>query len=370
MKKILILTASYGSGHLTAARSLKETIEKLSPGQVDVEIIDLVKIGNTLITNFARNYYEKSVEYFPLIWDLTYRLSNRKQIFKIVNTFAKSFYRPFYQLFLEKKPDLLISTHPYWNYILEAYLEKFNQKVRYLMTITDSISIHCSWLSEVVNFYFVPNEDTKEVLIANGVEEEKIKVFGFPVNPQLGEPFERIKFLNDLGLDANKPIILFTLGLGKIKTLVSVIEKLGRYVALPAQMLVICGKYHKKIYQELSGKEYFLPTRIFSWVESMANYLRVADLVVAKAGGAIVMECLAAGKPIIITHITPGQEEGNAELIKKHGLGFIETNPEKIAQLIINLVNSPEKIKELQNRVKNFSHPDAAYQIAKFIFTL
>ncbi len=238
------------------------------------------------------------------------------------------------------------------------------------MIITDSISIHCSWLSEAVDFYFLPNEDTKRVLINNSVEEEKIKVFGFPVNPQLSEPFERIKFLNDLGLDANKPTILFTLGLGKIKTLVSVIEKLGRYVALPAQMLVICGKYHKKIYQELSGKKYFLPTRIFSWVDSMANYLRAADLVVAKAGGAIVMECLAAGKPIIITHITPGQEEGNAELIKKHGLGFIETNPEKIIKLLLELIESPEKIKELQNRVKDFSLPDAAYQIANFIKTI
>lgn len=369
MKKILILTASYGSGHLTAAHYLNEAIKKSYPQEVKSEIFDLVKIGNQRITHFARNYYEKSVEYFPFLWNLTYRLTNCKQIFKIMNLFVGPFYRPFYQLFLEKKPDLLISTHPYWNYILEAYSKKYDQKIKYLMVITDSISIHYSWLSEVVNYYFVPNQDTAEIITQQGVNPEKIKVFGFPVNPELGEPFNRNKFLNDLGLNPEVPTILFTLGLGKIEKLLEVIKKLGNYVGLPGQIMVICGKY-KRVYEELSKRRYYAPTRIFSWVEKMADYLRAADLIVTKAGGAIVMECLAAGKPIIITHITPGQEEGNAELIKKHGLGFIETNPEKIVQLIVKLVNSPEKIKELQNRVKNFSLPNAAYQIAEFVKTI
>lgn len=371
MKKILILTASYGSGHLTAARYLNETIRRIGgyPEEVETEVLDLVKIGNPLITNFARNYYEKSVEYCPFLWDLTYRLTNCKQIFGIMNIFTEPFYKPFYQLFTEKKPDLLISTHPYWNYILEVYNEKFNQKIKYLMVITDSISIHYSWLSKLVNYYFVPNQDTAEVIINQGVNPEKIKVFGFPVNPELGEPFNRNKFLNDLGLKPELPTILFTLGLGKIEKLIKVIKKLGNYVGLPGQILVICGKY-ENVYQELSKRKYFPSTRIFSWVDNMANYLRAADLIVTKAGGAIVTECLAAGKPIIITQITPGQEEGNAELIKRHELGFVETEPDKIVSLIVKLVNSPEKIKELQNRVRNFSLPDAAYQIATFIQTI
>lgn len=369
MKKILILTASYGSGHLTAARYVNEAIKKLYPNEAETEILDLVKIGNPIITNFARNYYEKSVEYFPFLWNLTYRLTNCKQIFKIMNIFTEPFYKPFYQLFSEKKPDLLISTHPYWNYILEVYNEKFNQKIKYLMVITDSISIHYSWLSQAIDYYFVPNQDTAEVIRQKGASPEKIKVFGFPVNPELSEPFNRNKLLNDLGLKPELPTILFTLGLGKIEKLLEVIKKLGNYAGLPGQILVICGKY-KRAYEELSKRRYYASTRIFSWVDSMANYLRAADLVVTKAGGAIVMECLAAGKPIIITQITPGQEEGNAELIRKHQLGFIETNPEKIVQLIVKLLNTPEKIKELQDQVKNFSLPDAAYQIAKFIKTI
>lgn len=369
MKRILILTASYGSGHLTASHYLNEAIKKLYPREVESEIFDLVKLGNHRVTHFARNYYEKTVEYFPFLWDLTYRLTNYRQIFRITNIFAEPLYQPFYRLFSEKKPDLLISVHPYWNYILEAYSKRFHQKIKYLMVITDSISIHYSWLSEIVDYYFVPNQDTAEVITRMGAQPEKIKVFGFPVNPELGQSFDRNKFLNGLGLNPELPVILFTLGLGKMEKVTEVIKKLGNYVGLQGQILVICGK-HKEIYTELSGRKYFSPTRIFSWVENMVNYLKTADLVVTKAGGAIVTECLAAGKPIIITRITPGQEVGNAELIKKHKLGFIETNPEKIVQLIIQLTNSPNKIKELQNRVKNFSYPDAAYQIAKFIKTI
>ncbi len=369
MKRILILTASYGSGHLTAARYLNEAIKKLYSSEAETEVLDLVKIGNPLVTKFARNYYEKSVEYCPFLWDLTYRLTNSKQIFRIMNIFTEPFYKPFYQLFNEKKPDLLISTHPYWNYILKVYDEKFNRKIKYLMVITDSISIHYSWLSELVDYYFVPNQDTAEVIVNQGVNPEKIKVFGFPVNPELGASFDRSQFLRNLGLNPEKPTVLFTLGLGKVEKLVKVVKKLGNYAELPGQILVICGKY-ENVYRELSKRKYFPSIRIFSWVDNMANYLRAADLIVTKAGGAIVTECLAAGKPIIITHITPGQEEGNAELIKRHELGFVETEPDKVVSLIVKLLNSPDKIKELQNRVKDFSLPDAAYQIAKFIKTI
>ena len=46
-----------------------------------------------------------------------------------------------------------------------------------------------------------------------------------------------------------------------------------------------------------------------------------SHLVVSKAGGATTHECVAAGVPMIITQVIPGQEAGNGRLIAEHNAG-------------------------------------------------
>ena len=59
-----------------------------------------------------------------------------------------------------------------------------------------------------------------------------------------------------------------------------------------------------------------------------------SHLVIAKAGGATVQECLAAGTPIILSQIIPGQEEGNAELLTSTDCGCTAISPQAIASAV------------------------------------
>jgi processive 1,2-diacylglycerol beta-glucosyltransferase len=52
-----------------------------------------------------------------------------------------------------------------------------------------------------------------------------------------------------------------------------------------------------------------------------------SHLVVSKAGGATTHECVAAGTPMIVTQVIPGQEAGNARLIVEHGAGTYGLTP-------------------------------------------
>jgi processive 1,2-diacylglycerol beta-glucosyltransferase len=49
--------------------------------------------------------------------------------------------------------------------------------------------------------------------------------------------------------------------------------------------------------------------------------MAASDVVLTKAGGATVHECLAAGVPAVVNYVIPGQEEGNLELLERLGCG-------------------------------------------------
>ena len=68
----------------------------------------------------------------------------------------------------------------------------------------------------------------------------------------------------------------------------------------------------------------------------MPELMMSHHLVIGKAGGAIVQEAIAARCPMIINQVIPGQEEGNAELIWRCGLGAIAEKNREVAELVEN----------------------------------
>jgi processive 1,2-diacylglycerol beta-glucosyltransferase len=107
---------------------------------------------------------------------------------------------------------------------------------------------------------------------------------------------------------------------------------------------------------------------VLGWTTNVPDLILSSDIVITKAGGATVMECIAAKKPMIITQVIPGQEEGNAKLIKKHNLGVILEKGRK------GITNLPEHIKDIRKNYNKFqsaleeqSKPEAALQIARLI---
>lgn len=96
----------------------------------------------------------------------------------------------------------------------------------------------------------------------------------------------------------------------------------------------------------------------------MPEYIRSADLVITKAGGSTVMECIGVKKPTIINKIIPGQEEGNAQFVTKHKLGVVAIESDAIVLAAKSILNRPEKYNA---RFSDFAKPDASLKIAEFL---
>src|SRR6266571_5655049 len=87
-----------------------------------------------------------------------------------------------------------------------------------------------------------------------------------------------------------------------------------------------------------------------------------------KAGGATVQGAIAARCPMIVNQVIPGQEEGNARLIQKLGLGAIAKKERHVADWVEEAFAHRASLwTEWRRNLERISKPDASLRIAELI---
>jgi processive 1,2-diacylglycerol beta-glucosyltransferase len=364
-KKVLLLTASYGTGHLTSSRSIENSLLELYPKELETGTIDFVQIRNFIrLGRIFDEVYKFSMQNYHF-WDLFFNITDNNLTRLYCDSLLPIFYKKVLRIFLKENPDLCITTHPYWNFLIDGYNRRVKEKIKYICVVTDAIRIHHIWISRGADYYIVCDKYTKDVISKYNIDKNKIFVKGLPVNLRFSEQISKEKFLTNQGLKPELITFLLVIGLGDTRRFLKLIDYLTKLRNLDFQLIVITGKY-KNVYNKLMNKSSVVPIRVIGWTDRMADFIKSCDLVISKGGGAIVMETLAAGKPVFIPVFTPGQERGNAEFIEKYRLGFVESNFNKVKEIMRELASKPELISEIQTRVQEHSNPHSAKEIAEF----
>ena len=78
-KRILILTASFGEGHNSAARGLRDGLARVAPEGTEVELRDLFAETYPRLNELVRRSYLWVVDFAPRVWGSVYRWLDRKQ---------------------------------------------------------------------------------------------------------------------------------------------------------------------------------------------------------------------------------------------------------------------------------------------------
>ncbi|TMP97607.1 MAG: UDP-N-acetylglucosamine--LPS N-acetylglucosamine transferase, partial [Verrucomicrobia bacterium] len=81
MKRILILTASFGEGHNSAARGVRDGLARVAPEQSEVELRDLFAEAYGSVNKLVRKSYLALVNFAPGAWGAVYRWLDRKEDF-------------------------------------------------------------------------------------------------------------------------------------------------------------------------------------------------------------------------------------------------------------------------------------------------
>jgi processive 1,2-diacylglycerol beta-glucosyltransferase len=226
------------------------------------------------------------------------------------------------------QPAVIASTYPGYNHLLDHLDSRGARPYKTVTVVTDSISINSLWYSGHSDLFLVPNEVTARVMEEAGVPREKLRITGFPVPPL----FETLRGKRPQPGPSRKPKVLYLVNPGQ-KNAGEILRQLASVEGI--ELSAACGRDEelRKSLQKIAG-EFPHPIRIKGWMADLPERLAASHLIVAKAGGATVQECLASATPLILSQIIPGQEEGNAELLTGTNCGCAAISPQAVASAV------------------------------------
>lgn len=310
MKKVLILYASYGGGHLSAAKSIQKCIEENYPG-IQSEIIDCIKYISNSLDKLSTAAYREIAKKLPNLWGKIYFNSQKGILGQLSSNTNKFMAIKLKNLVKEKQPDIIISTHPFSSQMI-CYLKRKNKINTKLATILTDFASHEQWLigHEYTDYFFVSNNDMKHQLSNYGITASKIHVTGIPLSDRFLEDFDKDKIYKEFNLNPNKKVILFfgggEFGLGKDRTLKifdSIINNL-----LDFQIIAIAGKNEKMkesfeiIVNNLKAMN---RVKVLGFTNQVPELMKISYIVVTKPGGLTSTESLASSLPMLIINPIP-----------------------------------------------------------------
>lgn len=358
---ILVFTASTGGGHKRAAAAIKTKINEISP-ETNVTVIDgMEAIGKVYNKTVTKGYHIMATK-APEVYGKLYKLTDRKEgAAKVIVKSNEMYAEKLLETIEAHDPDIIIICHAFITNMVAYLKEKGKLKVKAISLITDYDS-HRTYISPYIEAFVIAEPQmAKKIHEEYGVPEEKIYPLGIPTFDSFIKGETREELCKRERLDPDIPTVLLMAGSFGVTGVLDFYEQLAQ-TSENIQMIVITGRnirlfdhLDKKI-QELNSSR---NTKLLYFVDNVEDYMHIADLIVTKPGGLTVTESIACHLPMAIYSAFPGQEQDNVDfLLNQNAAVLIDKNDG--AKQIIDLLHSPEKLKEMKESCKKLAHPNAA----------
>lgn len=365
MKKILILTAAFGEGHNSAARGIRQGLAQVAGREVRVELHDLFSETYGVANDWAREMYLGFINSWPQGWARVYRWLNRQQKFagnfRVFFTLKKQFLR----LLGEFEPDVIVSVYPAYSHMLDEMLGPTERNCgKRVVIITDSLSVNAIWYRCSADYFLLPNAPSAAVLHNAGISPDKTRTFGFPVSPEFAEPGEFRPSPTE-----NSRRVLYLVNARKAFAP----ELVLRLAAIQGIALTVAVGRDRRLRRAISDVQRLAPHpfELVGWSEELPRLLRSSHLLISKAGGATVQEAFAAGCPMIVNHMIPGQEEGNARYLVEAKCGTIAIEHDAVIAAVESaFADSATQWRQWSTNIAERSRPTAALDTARFLLSL
>lgn len=353
--RILILSASIGSGHLKAAEAIKKSLSG------EVFSVDFMSKEVSGLNAVTKKIYLAALKFIPDLYDRIYRFAGKKQVGILIRLITSlGTYFPFVRLLKKFRPDIIICTHPFpeaaaalWKFLHPKASRKF-----LLAAVLTDYSLHEIWIYGEVDMYFVATEEMKNELAGQSRPGVEIFAPGIPTGKEFSE-IERKK------ISGRTTILIMGggLGLGSIESTLTDLEN----ISSPLKIIVVAGR-NEKLLSRLKSLQTKLKheIEIFGYVENICELMSESDLLITKPGALTMSEAFSAGLPMILHAPIPGPEAKNAEYAIKNGAA-VSGGEEKISGIVEKFLQNLSGLDEMKIAAKKIGRPDAAADIAKII---
>jgi processive 1,2-diacylglycerol beta-glucosyltransferase len=360
--RILIMTAAYGEGHNAAANALATAFNEDAPGTALV--VDVFALSCPRLNAFIRRAYLAAINGAPRLWRHAYAWMDRPGFMTGGVRMLRAQSAMLEAVLARERPVAICSTFPAYAAIFARLAREGRFGTPHFNIVTDSISINSVWWRSGCDGWFVPNEDSADVMRAAGVDPSRLHVTGFPVTPFFRRN-EGIVTRPQLSTGA-APRVLYIINSGtrnaEATARLLLAEEdweitctVGRDEALRRRLLLAAGRRRR-------GAD------ILGWTDQIPGLLMTHHVVVSKAGGATTQEAIAARCPMVVNQVVPGQEEGNCELLLRHNAGALATTPGSVvATLRAAFAGGGQGWSAWRSALEPMARPDAARAIAAHV---
>ncbi len=198
-----------------------------------------------------------------------------------------------------------------------------------------------------------------------------VRVTGTPIRSDILHS-QKLNSAKKFGLNPSKKTILITGGSQGAQAINEVIIKcLPKLESLSDKLQIIhcTGEYGYEIAKE-AYKQSKVHAFVCSFLDDMGAAFSMADMVICRAGATTIAEITAIGIPAILIpypHAADNHQYWNAMELVSNGGGYLlqqlDLTPEKIFELVIDLLNNKEKYDRMKMFNKGMGIPNAAINV-------
>lgn len=351
LERVLILTADFGTGHKSVARTLKKNFEKAG---IEVIVYDVYSLAYPKGSSIIKDLYIKSYS-MPLLYKTFYYGIEKIAHKKVVGSWYRRLGKKNLESLIEEiKPDAIINTFPV---MASEEIKKSRELDIPLFTIVTDFCVNRIWMGHQIDKFFIATEDMLEHFRAFNISDDKVKVSGIPLRENFEKSVEIRRIKNKYQLDVDKKIVLVVAGaLGVMQDTKKICKKIANQKDV--QVVVICGN-NTTLHKDLSNQN--LPnTHVLGFVEEIHELFSIATCMITKPGGITLSEALATKLPLILYNPVYGQERENAMYFDKKGIGVIAWDVDEAIQYTVGLIQDTDRIFNMKVAMDNLYRKDSA----------
>ena len=362
--RVLILSASYGSGHNVAAHSLATVF---TAAGASVTVVDHFRdLVHPAFDRLTRALYACTLRRAPALWGLAYGIGDRlssdsRWAFGVPCLGAWRLGR----LLDTLTPDAVVSVHATPTVALSTLAREGRRIPPHTTVVTDFVA-HSQWIAPGVDRYCVAAQEVKHEFVSRGIAPDRVIVTGVPVRAGFETPIDQLGARRALGLSGDLPVVLAMAGAqGSFGRLLDVARALSD-VRAPVQALVVTGhdaELAARIGRLTAGRS----IRVFGFVDDVRPLMGAADLLVSKAGGMTLAEAMTAELPILTYGSLPGQERRNERFASRAGIALVARRRRELGQALERALSEPKLLDRLRSQMRGVKRPDASRHIVSLV---
>lgn len=358
--RVLIASASAGTGHMAAAEALRVAVQEAEPSAA-VEHVDVLRLGPSWVRAAYSEGFELLAGRAPRLWrELYTRTDGEVDAARWGAAAQRILFPPFHHLVNTGRWDVVLCTH-----FLPCQLAAGREGAPPFALVATDFTLHRYWAQQRVSRFFVATE-SMAAEVRRRLQGAVVSATGIPIHPRFTRPGRPDVVRASLGLRTGEPMALVMgggLGIGVEATARAVVGA----SAGDLQVVVVTGSNARARdgLGDLAGAH--PRVRVLGRADNVQDLMSAADLVITKPGGLTTSEALALGKPLLLTRAIPGHEDGNAEALVRAGAALYAPEAPRLRELVVQCARDLDLRARMGQAALRLGRPSAARDIVTIL---